>query len=549
MSTLPLVAAFALGVAPVAQDGGTDAPEKIGIFDLAALGSVPLEPQVVARSVEGGIVTEAIRFTSEPGFRPLMILSYKQGLMNRPGIVFARRFGAEARTEEAKAGFVGISIAPPAGNGDPARLDAVGGSTYDVNLGWRQFFTENPEESLLYRNVVALSRGLDYLATRPEIDLSKSSVMGTDWAGAAVALLHALDDRPASFFVWNGMGFYSDVEGHSGGRPAPISRVNYERYAPAAYSKFGRKPIFIGNSLNAPESRFDALFEFAKAVRSPVVYALAPNREIGETNYREFAGSSTWQAWWTNPVGATPPVIGEGRATADSGRLRFEFPAENVESAVALVSYGAEGNWSGRTWHRVATKRSGDRFVAEIPVYRLDQPLYLLGQASAGRFGSCATAPIQVVPSQLGVTSQDRYPNDLLRWDDFYVSTGTFNRERKGPGNGPSARILPHWDGRIRIRNVQPALWLGAKELLVTVKGDEELSTLNVYFGVESSDRLDSERENYTMRALLSEREKLGTEWRTFRIPLDEVYDLERVDSLFFETGGKPLQLAALRWQ
>ncbi len=521
---------------------------KVGIFDLDQIHSVPLEAEVIEKTVNGGIVRESIRFTSLPGTKPLLVLTYKQGLIKRPGIIFARRFTPEARAEEAQAGFVGVFISPPLGNTDASRVDSLGGPGYDPNRNWRQYYEESTLDSPLYHHVVAMTRALDYLATRPEIDLAKSSVLGTDWAGMAVALLHAIDDRPASFFVWNGMGFYADREGKSGPSPALISRRSYELYGPASYAEHGTKPIYVGASLNSTESRFDSLLEYVRNLKSPKVLAFAPNRERGDSGAKEFSGSATWQAFWTNPFG-TAPSVSEGAFLVVNGRLRYSFAAKDQASHSVVYSYGRAGGWPGRTWHRTAATPVGGTYTAEIPVFDLDTPIYVFGNGTSPRFGAMANTPQVVVPSSIGVTVVSTAPQDLLTNLRLYLATGTLAQGSNDPKLGPTARILPHWDGRIRLRNVQPFLWQGAKELVVTVKGDGAQSVLNVYFAVDSRDQLDAERENYTMIPLLKEGEVLGDGWRTFIIPLETVFDLERVDSLFFETGGKPLQIAGLRWR
>jgi hypothetical protein len=548
-SLLRAIAGFAAGACACLAPAAWPQGGKVGIFDLDALHATPLQPEVVARSVADGVVTEAVRFTSVPGVRPLLILTYKDGLKGRPGSIFARRFGAEARTEEAKGGFVSVTVAPPSGNEDPTRLDAVGGPKYDPQLGFRQYYDSDPHQSWLYHHVVALTRAIDYLATRPEIDLAKTSVLGTEWPGVAVALLHAIDDRPAAYFVWNGVGFYADHEEKSGDVRARISRQAFEMYSPAAYAGQGSKPIYVANALNSDESRFDALFELAKGLKSPKVLAFAPNRERFETSQKEFAGSATWQAFWTNPFGEAP-AIGDGSVKAADGKLRYECTASGQTGLVLLASYGKPGDWTGRNWHRLPMKKEGDRFVGEIPVYDPEVPVYVFAQAQTARYGTLANVPQLLAPSAYGISEANAvFPKELLRGDDFYVATGTYSAGPTGPNGRPSARILPHWDGRIRLRNVQPRMWKDAKELVVTVKGDGTPGVLNVYFAVESRDELDGDRENYTRVPLLKSEESLGTAWRTFTIPLDQVADLDRVDSLFFETGGKPLQIASLTWR
>lgn len=115
-------------VTAMAWASGAQPQSKIGIFNFSALRSVSLEPEVLKKEEHNGIVTEYVRFTSVPGVRVLTILTYKRGLVGRPGVVCAQRFEAHPRPMDAAQGFVGIEVAPPKGNDDPRKLDSsVGG--------------------------------------------------------------------------------------------------------------------------------------------------------------------------------------------------------------------------------------------------------------------------------------------------------------------------------------------------------------------------------------------------------------------------------------
>ncbi len=54
-------------------------PDKIGIFDLKAIRSVPLNPEILAKTKQGDVVIEQVRFTSLPGVRIYAILTYREG--------------------------------------------------------------------------------------------------------------------------------------------------------------------------------------------------------------------------------------------------------------------------------------------------------------------------------------------------------------------------------------------------------------------------------------------------------------------------------------
>lgn len=532
--------------------GASRRQEKIGIFDLDAIHAAPLEPETVARSVKDGIVTEAVRITSQPGVRPLIVLTYGVGVKGRPGLVIARRFGAEARVADAKMGFVGVSIAPPSGNGDPNKMDAVGGPQFDQQLGPRQYFTPNPHDSLLYHQVVALTRAVDYLATRPEVDLKQTAILGTEWPGVAVGLLHAIDNRPGAYFVWHGLGFYVDGEGKSGDMASKFTRQAYEMYSPAAYAGYGTQPIYFAGGLNGEMCPLDALMEWGRKLKSPHVFALSPNREITQTAKREFDGSSAWQRFYTKGTGIAPEIQ-EGNLEVADGKLRYACVAKGTTAVNALVSYGAEGNWFGRTWSRIPMKLTDGKYTADIPVYRRDLPVYVLAQGDTNGFGTIGNTPKAVSPTEVGVTTESEFPHTLLSFrpaDDLYISTGSALYGVAGPDAAtPAARILPRWDGMVRLRNVQPILWKDAKEVSFWLQGNGTPGPLNVYFGVESRDSIDTDTQNFTMLPLLKDGEVLGTTWRKFTISLDQVYDRDRVDSLFFATGGKPLVIAGLSWR
>lgn len=531
---------------------------KIGIFDLPALRSVPLDPEIIKHTEVGGIVSEAVRFTSVPGVRVLAILTYPKNAKSLPGVLFASRFGAIERTGDAKSGFVGISVAPPVGNDDPKRLDSVGGPKYSIQASFRQLFSTDPNQSYLYHHVVALLRTLDYLETRPEVNLAKTTVMGQDWTGMVVSLLHALDDRPNAYFVWQGAGFYADEQGNSGDLAARITREAYTMYSPGAYAQYGTRPIYLANPLNSDLSRLDAVIDLCKKLKSPKILAFAPDRQEVSSDEHEFDGAGAWQTFLLARQGGAP-TISDGSVTNIQGKLRYTCSAQGHSGAVVLYSYGKPGDWTGRTWHRKPMKTSHGLLVADIPIYDAKVPVYVIGQIKTKTFGERGNVPIFVEPLKLGITaSNTTYPHQIFDGspeDALYVATvGDKPAPQFGlPGpEGLPAAILPvYWDSMIRILGIEPAFWKGATELHLWLKGDgvASIEPLNVYVAYESQNSIDRDQENYTLFPLVKAGEPFPAAWHEFVIPLKKVGSLAQVDSLFFQTGLKPLKIAAIRWR
>lgn len=540
-------------------DAGPATPAKIGIFDLEAIRAVPLDPEVLKKTEKAGIVTEYVRFTSVPGVRVLAILTYQRNARALPGILMANRFNAEERTNDAKTGFMGISVAPPVGNDDPKAMNSVGGPAYNIQASYRQLFNSDPNQSYLYHYVVALVRTMDYLETRPEVNLARTSIMGQEWTGMVVSLMHAIDNRPGAYFVWQGAGFYTDQDGNSGDLPSRIDREQYEMYSPAAYAKYGTQPIYVANPLNSDLSPLDALIEFAKNLKSPKVLAFAPNREAVQTKRGEFSGSGTWQTYFLSKQG-NPPSISNGKVTVKNGRVLYSCTASGQTSTWLLVSYGKPGNWTGRNWHRIPMVRSGNAMVGEVPIYDPKVPFYAIGQIAAKGYGERANVPEFFDPQKLGVTKANAtYPHvifDATPDSEQYISTyyeeySPLFLNQPGPNGTKSATIPYYWDGMIRIKNVEPMFWTNATEVTMWIKGDGKKRTtpLNLYFAYESHNSIDREQQNFTPVTLVPTGEIFPATWKQYRIPLKGIGNLKGVDSLFFETGLKPLQIADIRWR
>ncbi|MGV3614958.1 MAG: hypothetical protein ACO1SV_06445 [Fimbriimonas sp.] len=549
--------------APAKKAPGKKQDEKIGIYDLKAIRAVPLNPEIIGKTKKGNIVFEEVKFTSVPGVRTYMILSYKEGANKLPGIVVIDRFKAKPKEVEATNNYVAISVAPVSGNMDPKKKDTVGGPRIDpTKFSMDDHYKENPNDSYIYHHTVALLRALDYLESRSEVDLSKTVVSGYSWPGLMAAHLHALDDRPAAYVIFHGLGYYSDPDGMSGGRRAPISRKQYEMYGAGAYAKYGKKPMWVGVAMDDYFTRLDSIMEVYENLQCEKKFVWVPNRHHHETQRKElsYPAPYPWQTHWQmgNP---RPSEIAEGTVAIENGKVLYTATVEEKEAlktSEIYVSYGKPGNWLGRTWHSFPLRKAGEKYQAEIPIYDAKVPFYVAGQISTPNGWYVGNGLQFIEPEKLGVsTANATYPNVLFdpsRKSDLYLRTGKSTWVAEGPGGKGSVILVPDDPqndlGMIQFQNIDPMFWKGGKEISVFLKGDGKPGPVTAYMAYDTNYYIDKSVPNYTQFQLVPTGQVFAAGWKEYVLPLSKVANLPRVGSLFFETAGsRPLQIGTISWR
>lgn len=537
--------------------------EKIGIFDLAAIRSVPLNPEVIGKTKKGNLVFEEVKFTSAPGIRTYMILSYKEGANRLPGIMVVDRFKAKPKEVEATNNYFAISVAPVSGNMDPKKKDTSGGPKIDPNaFSILDHYTDNPKDSYIYQHTVALIRALDYLESRTEVDLSKTVVTGYSWPGLMVALMHAVDDRPAAYIIWHGLGAYADPDGMSGGRRAPISRKHYEMYGAGAYAKYGTKPVWLGTALDDYFAKFDTILDFQNNLQSEKKFVWVPNRHHHETQKMElsYPAPYPWQTHWQM---GTPrsSEIGPGTVKAENGKITYTATVdakEALKSAEVLVSYGQPGNWLGRTWHSFPLRKSGENYVAEVPVYDVKVPFYIAGQIWTPNGWFIGNEMQFVEPEKLGVAAATAtYSNVLFdpsKKSDLYLRTGKTTWVSDSSDGKGSVIVNPNDPnndhGMVMFQNIDPMFWKGGKEISIMLKGDGKPGPVSAFMAYDTDYYLDKSLPNFTEFKLVPTGKVFAAGWKEYIIPLGKVANLSRVGSLFLESAGaRPIQIGTISWR
>jgi len=551
--TLATLGVVFAGLLATAFAGTRQIPDKVGIFDLKAIRAVPLDPEVLGKTKVGDVNVEQVRFTSLPGVRIYAILTYKDNAKGLAGYVKVERFGAKPLLEQGQNGFLGMSVMPPTGNTDPKRMESLGGpkltpGTFSI----LDAYTDDPKDSYIYQYTVALLRAMDYLATRPEVNLSITTVAGYSWAGTMVALLHALDDREAAFILFHGLGPYVDENGMSGGEQGPISRKKYEMYCPAAYAQYGTKPLFLGCALDDYYTKLDAITETYKNLKCPKEFVYVPNRHHQETSRQEMLSHISWLQYWQFS-GEKPSTIGEGSVSNVGGHAIYSCAIDSkypLVHAEAMVAYGRPGDWMGKTWHRFPLVQSGDHYQADIPVYDPTVPFYVIGQINTEKWHDAGNGPQYVVPSALGITASNAtYPDQLFdpsQKDDLYIRTGDIEWSADGPDGKGSAIVGPGEEDTITFQNVDGALWAGKKVLDIWLKGDGKPGPITAYLAFHSQYYVEIGKGNYTQVELVPKGGTFANGWQEFVVHLDKVRNLSQVTQLFLDPNKRRLQIGPI---
>jgi hypothetical protein len=516
---------------------------KIGIFDLDAIHAAPLNAQVVSSESSDGVTIEQIRYDALPGIRAFAYLTYPTGKRGSPCNYQVLNFGAQARIPDAKNGFVGFSACAPQGalptDPNAGRLTIGGAKSTEP-------FTDDPTKSWVYQHVVILERGLDYLATRPEVDMKRVQVSGFSWSGFCAALMHAIDNRPCCYITWNSTGYYADDKGISGDKLSRVTRRQYEMYCPSAYAKYGTQPIFIGNSITDYFATLDGAILMYHELQCPKDFVWAPNRYHEQTARHEYAASAAFSIMYQD-AGPKLASVREGTFQPVGGKLFYKYYIDSPEKPTrteVLYSYGAPGHWIGRTWHRIPAVLQGtDGYVAEIPVYDPAVPVYAVAQIETKEFGATGNCPVIYSPRDAGITAPtatfSRMLFDFEDQSDLYIASGNPEFVAGGPEGTYAASIEPfESDGMVHLVNIEPFLWpKDVTSLNFYMKGDGLPGPISLYLVRDSDYYLVKENKaSYSHITIVKPNETFAPGWHEYSIPLNKIRDLNKVDSIWFES-------------
>lgn len=177
----------------------------------------PLEAQTLKATLSEGYRIESVTYGSEPGSRVTALLYLPVASAPAPAIVVAGGHGGSksalyaqyAGQLYAKHGYAVLAV-DTIGEEErhPERkLGARGHDLYHLPKEERgPFMVEKMKRSILGKIVWDLSRGVDFLQSRPEVDGARIGVVGYSLGGASAGALAMVDERIKSAII-AGWGF------------------------------------------------------------------------------------------------------------------------------------------------------------------------------------------------------------------------------------------------------------------------------------------------------------------------------------------------------
>jgi len=202
-----LVAAWLAGICIVAQPPVAARQQAVGsspreaFLTMIERPRVALEPVVRPLEQSDGLSAEAISFAAQAGQRVPTVLVKQRGVASRrPVVIVLHGTGGSKEAmvprlrELAARGFVAVAIdgryhgerAYPIASGMPPYQDAI-----------LRAFRTGSEHPFLYDTVWDVMRLIDYLETRPDVDVSRIGLTGISKGGMETYLAAAVDPRIA----------------------------------------------------------------------------------------------------------------------------------------------------------------------------------------------------------------------------------------------------------------------------------------------------------------------------------------------------------------
>ena len=162
---------------------------------------VDLQPQIRPMPDYDGLAEEHIVITSEPGqVVPAILVESKDHASDRRPVVIVlhgtggyKEHNLELLTTLAKRGFIAIA---PDGRYHGERSKA-GKGTVDYYAAIAQAYRDGKSHPWLYDTVFDVTRLIDYLQTRPDVDPARIGLMGFSKGGMETYLTAAVDPRVA----------------------------------------------------------------------------------------------------------------------------------------------------------------------------------------------------------------------------------------------------------------------------------------------------------------------------------------------------------------
>ncbi len=362
-------------------------PASDPVFDVQSVIAPPLHSRTLRSIEKQGIVTEEVRFHSEPdGEKEVSIFayfSYPKGGRKLPAVIWNPGGLSQASTvwtePPARRGYAVLCIDFP----QPGYRSTGG---YPINAGLT--LGEDPRKAPIYHGAVALLRAVSYLETRPEVDRDRIGMGGSSWGGFFTSLMIGIDPRLKAGACLYGTGSLhlgnAWWDGQSRHGKQPPTQAERERWRttldPAGRLQKRRTPIAWFTGTNDGFYFMPAVMKTYELAAGPKHLTLLPNWDhaLPPSFHDELV-----YAWLDVHLKGGPAFLkpADLEVNRDGNGLTAQWTVKGDATAAHLIaSYGDAGNWQGRYWHTFKAEINSNTCRATFPAGTL--PCYVSGSVS-----------------------------------------------------------------------------------------------------------------------------------------------------------------------
>ena len=505
--------------------------------------ALPLDTQVVQKSVEDGIVLEKLYYTSEiyKGFtvRVIAYYGYPKSAKRLPAILHIHGGGQTATKAYveywAKRGYAAISIDwggyplehnPDEGNTDWGPLDANQKNktmTYQV--------MPNTRDNSWFHWAIACRRAITFLERQPQVDKSRIGIFGVSMGGRLTWLVAGIDHRiKAAASVYGAVDMSEPLPGIPGSEQIKLTP------AQAAIWK---------GALDASA--------YAPRIRCPFLFLGATDDFYGNMDFvnqvlKRIPGQNRWQAyslhfshhvapqqaadlplfmdrWLKN--GAPWPKnssVSLDLTTADHVPEASVAPASADDVTKVSVYYSVGRNPQSRFWRSATTKEIAGHWKATLPLTATNRGLHVFANVFY-KNGLCLSTPEHFVSSKELARSGAKADDSST---DIIGNLQQSTRDWFVPGAGPNPIIVDkplaldrqgaNW--RIATRKVGDPKWTPPSHAGVEIRiSAAESNTLLVVL-VENELRRGKHEHTYVAQVPIEGEAR----WQTLRIPRSDFH-------------------------
>jgi hypothetical protein len=268
---------------------------------------------------------------------------------------------------------------------DPSQRNVQGYTTLEPGPLQYDEDREHPKNNNWYLLALGCRRGLTFLERQPEVDAARLGVHGYSMGGNVTMYVAGTDDRvKVAVPAVGGQGWRWEPHDFTAGTALPQDRIrgdvelfrrtlSFESYAPRI-----RCPLLHRSATNDFHGWMDDVYRTNALIRDqPVRQSWTPH-----TNHRLSPETEIAMPLWLDQHLKGGPALPETPASelalrsAEGGPRLHVRPDTRWPVEACSVYYSIDSDPRARFWRSADVVRDGDSFVAALPLYARDAPLF-----------------------------------------------------------------------------------------------------------------------------------------------------------------------------